>query len=529
LVLDKKVILTADRTVMSNYGNSLFYGFLSTAPKKSFKILSVDRMMRTIIKRVPTDDEGRAKIAPQGLRRLESALVGSGVLGADEVAVAPPENLGRMVSGATKVVGITVIDPLGRGPSSSTFGGEYGIIHEETINSLQFRNLMESEVLRRARENGAKVIVGGPGVWQLGSREMERFGIDVLVDGEAELLFPEVIESALDGRLQTPAIIKTDYKMVPEAKQIPPLMGGTIGGVVEISRGCGRGCRFCMPTMRKIRHRSIEEIIADIKTNIAFGQRDICLHAEDVLRYGSLRIEVEPDKVIPLFKAVKEVPGVDMLSVSHTALASIASSPQTVSKISEVLELDRKCWMGFQTGIETGSPKIIQNLMSMKAAPFMPSEWPQVVEDAFAICANNNWVPAATLMVNLPGETESDVIQTTEVVESLYGYKSLIVPLLYVPFGNDETKPMRMIEDAKYYHFELYKAIWRHDMHWLKDLAADYSRTNDAITKMAIGAIVRFVNTIADWRVKAYLDEQIERLRPKEDRAEDATHPAIEA
>jgi len=514
-----KVVLTADSTVMSSYGNKLFYGFLSTAPKRAFKILSADRIMRAILKKVPTDAEGRAKIAPQGLRRIESALVGSGMLTGEEVVVAPAEYLSMIVTGLTKVIGIAVIDPLGQGPSSSTFGGNYGVIHEETINAAQFRNLMGSDVLRWARRNGAKVVVGGPGVWQLGANDMGEFGIDVLIDGEADLLFPKVVKSIMDGELQTPAIIKTAFNHIPDAGQIYPLIGGTIGGLVEISRGCGRGCSFCMPTLRKIRHRPMEDIVADVKTNIRFGMNDICLHAEDVLRYGTTKMIPDTEKVVSLFKAIVEIPNAGVLSVSHTALASIASSPQTVSRVSDLAGLDKHNWMGFQTGIETGSTRIMQNLMKMKPAPFKPSEWPHVVETAFAICAENHWVPAATLLVNLPGEAECDVLQTIDLIDNLYDYRSLMVPLLYVPLGGDTTKPMRVLEDAKYYHFELYRSIWKHDMRWLREIAHDYGKNSSLPARLAISAIVNFTTGLADSKVLAYLDGCIEKLRPKDDAA----------
>jgi len=513
LATERKVVLSSDRTIMSSYGNSLFYGFLSTAPNKRVGVFSPQVITRFVLHKVPTDAEGRAMMAPQGLRRLESSLISAGVATANEVVVTTPDNIGRMVTGATKVVGIATIDPFGRGPSSTTFGGKYGAVHEEPINALHFRRLMASEPLRMARRAGTKIFVGGPGAWQFGEAEMAEHGIDVVIDGEADMVFPSVVKSAMEGTLKTPIIIKPDHGMMPEAGQIPLLRGGTIGGLVEVSRGCGRGCRFCMPTLRRVRHRSIEDISADVRTNVAFGVRCVCLHAEDVLRYGTLGIVPDQNKVVALFKAVRGIPGVEDISVSHCALASIASSPQTVSRIAEELGLNRHRWMGFQTGIETGSPRLIQNLMNMKAAPFKIEEWDNVVESAFAICDDNNWVPAATIMVNLPGETEDDVLRTVELVDSLHDYRSLIVPLLFAPFSKHDIKPMRFIEDAKRCHFELYRSIWRHDMRWVGDVAEDYKKTSGLTARLAIGAIVWGLRSYGDAKVRAYFDRKIEELR----------------
>lgn len=510
-----KVILTADESLMSNYGSGLFYGFLTTAPVGGQEYSLAERLLKLLLKDVPTDKTGRALVAPHGLRRVESALIGSGVVSPDEVVVVSPKKLGNFISNETAVIGISVIDPLGKGPASTTFSGEWGIIHREPFTKMMFRNLICSEEIRRAKKNGAKVVVGGPGAWQLDGIDLEKLGIDVLVLGEGEVVFPEVVRSILNSEIKTPAKVKADFRQILDGDKIPPLRGGTVGGIVEVSRGCGRGCSFCMPTLRKIRHRPVQDIVADVKTNIRSGQRGICLHAEDVLRYGSFNLLPDHQKVIGLFTALEGIEGIGVSSISHAAMASIAASPQTVMDISEILRLDRSRWMGFQTGIETGSPEILQRYMRNKAYPFRPEEWHDVVESAFSTCHENNWVPAATLMINLPGEKADDVIKTTELVEKLRDYRSLIVPLLFVPFDG-EGKRMRMIEDAEYYHFELYRAVWRHDMHWLDELAKDYTRGNRISTGLMIKSIVELVRRVADPKVMHYLESKINELKTEE-------------
>jgi radical SAM superfamily enzyme YgiQ (UPF0313 family) len=271
-----------------------------------------------------------------------------------------------------------------------------------------------------------------------------------------------------------------------------------------------------MPTLRKIRFRPIPNILSDIKTNIENGQPVICLHSEDILRFGTTGIIPDHDKVIELFKAVQATPGLKGLSVSHVALASIASSPRTVAEISEIMGFDKHNWLGFQTGIETGSPDLIQQLMNRKAAPFKSSEWPNVVESAFATCHDNNWVPAGTLVINLPGEREQDVLQTVELMESLRNYRSFIVPLLFVPWGDQKTAPMRLVEDAKYYHFELYRAIWRHDLRWVNVIADDYLRGNQLMTKVALRTIIGLVKGVFNHQVESFLKKSIEESKPLE-------------
>ncbi len=502
LVMGFRVVLTADRTLMSDYSGGLFLGFMTTAPRKGFLLLHPAIVLNFIAKPVPVDGEGRAVLAPHGLRRVEAALIESKVVSEEEVAVVPPNALSRAVGPETKVVGVSANDPLGLGPSSTTLAGPYGVIHEEPMTAWKFRELVTSRLIQGVRGRGAKLVVGGPGAWQLGLREMRALGIDVVIDGEGEVVAPKVFEELMEDSLETPCRIEVSPSETPNSSEIPRLRGGTVGGLVEVSRGCGRGCQFCLPTMRRLRHRSIEDILADVKVNVRCGKRTICLHAEDVLRYGGTSLEPSPDKVVELFTKVSRAPGVEDVGISHAALSSIASNSKLVEEISQILGLTRRKWMGFQTGIETGSPRLMEKLMRMKPYPFKPEDWPDVVEQAFAICVDNNWVPCATLIVNLPGETADDVVDTTELVERLKPYKSLIVPLLYVPPPQSRGhKAMRMLEDASPHHWELYRVVMEHNFRWLTKLADDYSRYLNPL----VGA---FVKRLAK-AIKVYVAKQM--------------------
>ena len=66
---------------------------------------------------------------------------------------------------------------------------------------------------------------------------------------------------------------------------------------MEIGRGCSRGCAFCSPAMRSMRHRPLENILEDVRVNLAAGQRDIILHSEDFFSYGSAGMRSNEEKV----------------------------------------------------------------------------------------------------------------------------------------------------------------------------------------------------------------------------------------
>ncbi|MCX8204793.1 MAG: B12-binding domain-containing radical SAM protein [Candidatus Nezhaarchaeota archaeon] len=499
-----KVVLTADRTLMSDYGGGLFLGFLSTAPRRGLPLLHPFILFNFFIRPVPVGEDGRAVLAPNGLRRIEAALIASGYFSEEEVAVVPPSKLRHAVGPSTKVIGVSTFDPLGLGPSSSTLAGPYGAIHEEPMSAWMFRGLVKSKVVQGARKRGAKLIVGGPGAWQIRKEEAAELGIDVVVVGEAELIAPKLFKEVSEGFVKGPTIIEVPPSMAPGENEIPRLRGATVGGLVEISRGCGRGCAFCLPTLRKLRHRPLDDILEDVRVNVRAGRRVVCLHAEDVLRYGAGALSIEPDKVLRLFRAVSMVKGVRGAGVSHASLSSIASSPSLIEELSQVLGLTRRLWMGFQTGIETGSPRLMGRLMRMKPYPYRPEDWPEVVEEAFAICADNYWVPCATLIINLPGEEAEDVEATIELVKRLRRYKSLVVPLLYVPPLGSKHKPMRLIEDATPLHLELYRLVLSHDLEWLVELADDYAKNLNAIASIAVKRLARLF--------KGYIERRLANL-----------------
>ncbi|MEM4748128.1 MAG: radical SAM protein [Archaeoglobaceae archaeon] len=469
-----EIVLTAERCLMSNYHGSLFLGFMSCAPKN----LIPSKIFFSLICPPVKVEDGKAVLAPYGTRKIEAALVENGF----EVAVVPPEKIDKYLNKA-RIIGITTNDPLGLGPASTTFSGRYGLVKEESYNAHCFKELMR--IVRRSR---AKIVVGGAGAWQLADeRIMDDFGIDIVVVGEGEKTVPEIFRRILDGE---------DVRGVffgEVVEKFPIIRGATVGGIVEIARGCGRGCKFCQPTLQKLRNRSLEEIMKEVEIN-AKVNKFVTLHAEDVLRYKADRFRVNEEEILKLFSSVSKVCKV---GISHFSLASVASAERVVSEISNILGIPRKDqpWLAGQTGIETGSVRLVKEYMAGKALPFKPEEWCDVVEQAFGICSDNHWIPCATLMIGFPGEREDDVLRTVELLDRLKDYKSLIVPLFFVPLSNLKDQKPFTSEDLKPYHWLLLRKCWEHDVRWIKPLADDYLAKMPKISRI-------FLKKFIDWAIR---------------------------
>ncbi|MHC1602769.1 MAG: B12-binding domain-containing radical SAM protein [Methermicoccaceae archaeon] len=490
-----KILLTAERCLMSSYHGALFLGFTACAPKSLFK---PSLFFKFICPSVLAKN-GIAELAPYGTRKIEAALLDH--FKEDEVAVVAPDKIEKFITQETKIVGITSNDPLGLGPASTTFSGPKGLIKEESYNAWKFR-----ELATKLRKYNVKIVVGGAGAWQLEDESIRRkLGVDVVVIGEGEKAVPELFERMVKGE-KVPEVV---YGEIVEPYEMPIIRGATIGGIVEIARGCGRSCTFCLPTMRRLRSRPLEHVLKEVQVNVNAGNRFITFHAEDVLRYKADGIRVNRSAVIELFESTMKI--AEGAGFSHFALTSVASSPETVAEISNIVGIPSKehPWLAGQTGVETGSPKIIREYMPGKARPFKPEEWPDVVEQAFGICKDNSWIPCGTLIIGFPKETEDDIIKTIELMDRLKQHKSLIVPLFFVPIGGMKGQKGFSAEEMKAYHWQLMLSCWSHNMRWLKPLAEEYLAKMPLMSRKFVMKFVEWVINKANSKVVEYIAERV--------------------
>lgn len=457
-----QVVLTANQTLLSEYGGGIFLGFSSCIPRSVIPKRVYFPLMSPAVGK---DLRGGAEVAPNGLRRIEAALLDHG-FSEDQVILVHPEDLDQAVGPETKIVGVSDNDPLGLGPASWTFGQLYPGGTHTTASLVE---MLSHTSLKRYRP---KIILGGPGAWQLESEsELDRLGIDHLVIGEGDGIVEELFESLIKGQA-VDRIIRGEA-LAPEL--IPRLKRPTIHGVVEVSRGCGRGCAFCQPDLQNHRSRMLVHILEDVDLNLKAGRQPL-LHAEDILRYRCQGQRIDREEVLRLFRTVADRPGVEMVSVSHAAFSSVLAEPELVAEISDLLDLSPTRWLGPQIGIETASSELMRVHMPGKIRPFSAAKWPEVVLEACRVLDRNHWVPSLTLIIGLPGEKPADVQATIGLVENLRWFKSLIVPLFFVAQGRlaGRTRSFR-VEDLTGLHGELIRKSWDHNLAWSLELFREYA------------------------------------------------------
>jgi radical SAM superfamily enzyme YgiQ (UPF0313 family) len=485
------VVLVSDRSLMSNFRGNYIFGFLSCAPTDRVPTLLYDRLFAPPVEAHP---DGRAKAAPMGLRRIEAALLG-GSYDPSEVAVAHPDHLGTVVGPGTEIVGVNAMDPLGMGPVTSSFTTDTDLT---PMNAVKFRSLMDDIA---SLPPDPALVVGGAGAWQLNNEEQRsQFGIDYIVQGEASpqaaRIFDEIRSGAADSSIFCDSPDSWDA--------IPEIKNPTINGVIEAMRGCGRGCDFCGPDMRRNLYPPVERLKREARVNAQAGFNQVWMHSEDILLYD-FNDQFEPNReaILALYEGLLSVDGIETVSTTHMSLAAVVRAPDLIADIADLNGLGPNRWTGVQPGIETASPKLVDMHIEGKPAPYPPEKWPDIVVEGIHILNDNYIYPACTLIVGLPGETDEDVEHTIDLVQRLNDTNSLIAPLMYMDYvGGDSLS----LSDLTPTQWELVNECWKHNV-------SEFRSRMWRATK-GWNFVSRLVTQGATWYGAEEIMHEIKRVKP---------------
>jgi radical SAM superfamily enzyme YgiQ (UPF0313 family) len=465
------IVLTGSATDMSDFKLNPFRAFTGGFPTG---IIPKRLLRKYWYPPVPNNGDDTAKYAPYGMRKIEAVLIKE--FGAENVAVVHPNNLQKVVGPKTKVIGITSIEPAGTGFVSRTYTSFVGF-GGEPIAAAEFRELIDKPILRKW---SAKIILGGPGAWQIhNSKLQKKYSIDCIVMGEGEKTALKIFRMALNGE-ELPPVIETKP---PDPEEIPCIMHPSIFGIAEIMRGCGRGCKFCSPTLRRRYSFPLEQILKEVELNASNGTKMILLASEDLFLYQS-REKFLPNReaIVELIKSIAAVPRVKYIQPAHASLAPVVYDPKMVEEIGPIL-LEKSRWVtkgtrhsSVEIGIETGSIRLMKKHMKGKMLPYKPEEWHDIVTKGIEIMNENRIWPLATLIIGLPGETEKDTTATLELLDKMRHRKVFYVPLLFTSEEDCMLKEARHM-DLKHLtplQWELIATCWKRniegfvseDKHW---------------------------------------------------------------
>lgn len=396
---------------------------------------------------VEREPDGSARYMPAGVRLVEKSLLRAYERG--DVVACYPADVHKFIGPRTRVVAVSTHNPLGvtfaAGVYTSIFGSS-----RMPINSHYSREMFAS-IKSSPYKDTFKVIVGGSGGWQIIQTDtFEELGVDCVVEGRSESAETlELFRKAIDGE-ELPRTIEVKHPSDPNSILFPDAR--TTFGVVEMTTGCGRRCKFCVPDLNPQISLPKEKIMEAVRANVRQGNKQISLATEDMFIWGQVHTETpfyfpNREALIDLYSDIVNTPGVEQHVLSHCTIAPAVVDPLLIKELSRILlpkspihfpylsSHPEKKALAPLIGLETGSVRMAKQIMSSKGVPFHVEDWPSVVLEGLRVLNENNWFPAMTLIVGNPGETDEDVMATIDLVYEMErrGLFAFLIPSIFTP------------------------------------------------------------------------------------------------
>ncbi|HEX8735141.1 MAG TPA: radical SAM protein [Pyrinomonadaceae bacterium] len=465
----KKIVLAASTSESSEYLRSTWRQMLlGTLPARysRFPYYMVDVSWKNEVR-----GDGQAVAVPNGLRVVESILLEK--FAPEDIAVCYPDQLDLFLGEDTRVVGVHAHNPLGITFATDVYVHFYGK-QTEPINAAEFKRLVTHPAIKKHKDH-LQVIVGGPGSWQIEKKNLQdAWEIDCIVEGEAEDFILDLFERAMRGE-KLPRRLEGKS---PKMEDIPTTKNRSTFGVVEVTRGCGRGCQFCSIALRKGRSLPLEHILENVRVQVAGGADTIMVTSEDIFLYEQgPKFETNVPALKKLFESIAAVPGVKYVVQSHGTIAPIVRNPEVIDELSPVcVDMSTHVhpasthpenrYASVFIGLETGSPRLFNQFMKGKAYPYKAEQWHDVVLKGMDIMNRKNWFPFCTWIVGLPGETEDDTKRSLDLLHALRGAKWVAIPTLFVPLeetrmGANESAKLAKLTELQW---EFFFTCWRYNL-----------------------------------------------------------------
>jgi radical SAM superfamily enzyme YgiQ (UPF0313 family) len=487
-----KFVFVSDTTLSHEYSNFPLLDFLPCAPSRT-----VPGPVYKFLKGSPPPSiDGRAaRNAPYALRKLESALLAENPR--EDVLVAHEDRVQNCIDEDTEVIGVYTMDPLGIAPLTVS----YSVLFDDPSKPwvrIEFERLIAR--LNAARKGTkAKLVVGGPGVWELSMMPemMDELGIDLAFQGEADDIINELLEDIVSGSFGGGGYFEgfqsfdsgfhktwvshdkfitrsNGTRQFPSLEDIPLIRGPTIKGLVEIMRGCGIGCDFCEVTLRPLRYYSEEMVKKEVAVNAAAGCDHAWLHTDEIFgfQHGPHFVPNE-EAILGVFRAAMSVKGIAHSNPTHGRISVPGAYPDLLKKVTAIARAGPDHWVGVQVGLETGSERLALIHMPNKTLPLRigpDGSWQQIVMEGLRGMNRAYWRPAFTVQVGQMAETPEDNWETVSMVNRMSAMtidgrpsEFTATPMQNVPLGLIKSKGFssRMLGESQ---LAVYYACYRHLM-----------------------------------------------------------------
>lgn len=323
------------------------------------------------------------------------------------------------------------------------------------------------------------LVAGGPhptGDWQ----QTLDMGFDIVVVGEGEKSFPELLTSLYDDS-DLQHIEGLAYRSSPESHPVftgrsarvenlddyPPFAERFhLFSSIEITRGCPWACKYCQTTSLfggRMRHRSVENIVKWAAISKKHDRPEIRFITPDAFTYGSDGKRLRLDALAEMLRGVNGVVGRE-----HTYIGSFPSEVRPESVSEEALELVREFAANDNVliGAQSGSQRMLD--LSHRGS---------TVEDiyrAVRLTLEAGLIATVDFIFGMPGETEQDRKATRHMIRDLAAMGARIhshtfMPLAGTPWAN--ARPGELDEKTREL-LEHLTGIGQHFGQWRKQQSA---------------------------------------------------------
>ncbi|SMC89480.1 B12-binding domain-containing radical SAM protein [Sporomusa malonica] len=333
------------------------------------------------------------------------------------------------------------------------------------------------------QQHGVPVLVGGPQTAVLDQEFLTASGADVLVRGEGEQTFLELLAHYLDGKGELAAIagivfrdlagksvITRERELIHDLDSLPiPKADNRLENIkrktfvnIMTGRGCPFACAFCYEghNTAGVRYRSVPNVLAEVETHLATSNKP-----QEFLAFSDDTFTLDYQRVTALCQGLKR------LRKKYDFMWFCEGHVRTIYRHPEIIPLMVEAGLGrIQIGVESG----VQDILDTYNKQVTLAEIKEVVR----LCAAHR-VPQVYCNIIIGGafETRETIAQSTkfaiELLELGKGMLAIGLPV-YMPLPNTA-----MTRHPEEYGIELL------------DPASEFSRGVDDYPVVATAALTR--------------------------------------
>jgi radical SAM superfamily enzyme YgiQ (UPF0313 family) len=304
-------------------------------------------------------------------------------------------------------------------------------------------SLRMAEVLKK-RLPKVPIVLGGPQASVVDVETLRAFPfVDFVLRGEAEVSLPGLVEELAAGQqsLTTCSLTWRNARSIvrnPDSSLLPDLDSLPLpayhllptcakdSGIIDAGRGCPFQCTFCSTSVfwkRRFRLKSIERIIHEIRTLKGFGATAFTFQ-HDLFTVNRKRINEFCDRLLD-----------EQLEISWGCSARVdCVTPELLD------HMGRAGCNAIFYGVETGSARM-QQIIRKKLK--LNQVW-----DTLNATLKAGISPTVSFIAGFPDETEEDLQQTLNMIQTLLGTPKVSVQLHLL--GPEPGTP-----DYQHYHDRL--------------------------------------------------------------------------